>query len=71
VFGIESSGDTSKVLALLSDAKIEYSFTDVGSKSSVTAELVSILANTDELPVLIKEGVCYVGLESIQGYSRS
>jgi len=70
LFGLESDPATRDAITHLSDAKIAFVFNDLGYPDSLSSKHVSVLANSEELPVMIHQGVTYVGLTAIRGYRR-
>jgi len=66
LFGKERDSDTNKIRTILADANIPYFFTKTGSQYSDLADAVSILSNSTTLPVMVDEGVTYIGYESIR-----
>lgn len=70
LFGLTSDTDTNHAITHLNDAKIPFLFTDLGYPDSLASQHVAVLANSDELPVLIHQGVTYVGLAAVRGYRR-
>ena len=66
LFGVERDGDTNKIRTILADANIPYFFQDVGHKHSSLRDALEVLTNSTKLPVMVDEGVTYIGFESIR-----
>ena len=66
LFGKERDAETDKIRTILADANIPYFFTDVGHRFSDLKEALEVLSNSTELPVMVDEGVTYIGYESIR-----
>jgi len=71
LFGLSSDADTSHAITHLNDAKVAFLFTDLGYPDSLASQHVAILADSEELPVLVHQGVTYVGLAAVRGYRRN
>jgi len=66
LFGEEKGGDINKIRTILSDANIPYIFQDVGHKFSSLRDALEVLSNSTKLPIMVDEGVTYIGFESIR-----
>ncbi len=66
LFGEEKHGDTNKIRTILSDGNIPYFFQDVGHRYSSLREALEVLSNSTKLPIMVDEGVTYIGFESIR-----
>ena len=66
LFGADRGGDTNKIRTILADANIAYIFQDVGHKHSSLRDALEVLSNSTKLPILVDEGVTYIGFESIR-----
>ncbi len=66
LFGKERDPNTDKIRTILEDANIAYFFTDVGYRFSDLKDALEVLSNSTELPVMVDEGVTYIGYESIR-----
>ena len=70
LFGKRGGSETNKIETILADAKIPYYFTDVGHKHSTLRDALAVLSNSTTLPIMIDEGVTYIGYESIRIHCR-
>ena len=70
LFGKKGGSDSSKIETILRDANIPYMFTDVGHTNSLMREALEVISNSRETPVMIDEGVAYIGFESIRRHCR-
>jgi flagellar biosynthesis/type III secretory pathway M-ring protein FliF/YscJ len=66
LFGKERDSETNKIRTILADANIPYFFTDVGHQFSDLRDVLQVLSNSMKLPVMVDEGVTYIGYESIR-----
>mgnify|MGYP001213627913 CR=1 FL=1 len=66
LFGKERDSETDKIRTILADANIPYFFTDVGHQFSDLRDVLQVLSNSMKLPVMVDEGVTYIGYESIR-----
>jgi len=66
LFGEATRGETSKLQTILHDANIPYFFTEVGHKYSEMRAALEVLSNSNILPIMVDEGVTYIGFESIR-----
>jgi hypothetical protein len=66
LFGKERDSETDKIRTILADANIPYFFTDVGHQFSDLRDVLQVLSNSTKLPVMVDEGVTYIGYESIR-----
>ena len=66
LFGEEKDRDTNKIRTILSDGNIPYFFQDVGHRYSSLREALEVLSNSTKLPIMVDEGVTYIGFESIR-----
>lgn len=66
LFGAERDGDTNKIRTILSDGNIPYFFQDIGHRYSSLREALEVLSNSTKLPIMVDEGVTYIGFESIR-----
>jgi hypothetical protein len=70
LFGKRGDSETGKIETILADAKIPYYFTDVGHKHSTLRDALEVLSNSTTLPIMIDEGVTYIGYEPIRIHCR-
>lgn len=70
LFGKRRDPDTDKIEVILKDASIPYFFTDLGHTNSMMREAVEVLSNSIKTPVMVDEGVTYIGFESIRKHCR-
>ena len=70
LFGKRRDPDTDKIEVILKDASIPYFFTDLGHTNSMMREAVEVLSNSTKTPVMVDEGVTYIGFESIRKHGR-
>ena len=70
LFGKRGHPETDKIDVILRDASIPYFFTDLGHKNSMMREAVEVLSNSTITPVMVYEGVTYIGFESIRKHCR-
>ena len=68
LFGKRGQHESDKLETILRDANIPYFFTDLGHSQSMMREAVEVLSNSTETPVMVDEGVTYIGFESIRKY---
>jgi hypothetical protein len=66
LFGVETDRDTNKIQTILADGNIPYFFQDVGHRYSSMREALEVLSNSTKLPIMVDEGVTYIGFESIR-----
>ena len=66
LFGKERDSETNKIRTILADANIPYFFTDVGHMFSDIKDALQVLSNSTIVPVMVDEGVTYIGYESIR-----
>jgi len=66
LFGKERDSHTDKIRTILADANIPYFFTDIGYKFSDMKEALEVLSNSTDFPVMVDEGVTYIGYESVR-----
>ena len=66
LFGKERDSETNKIRTILADANIPYFFTDVGHQFSDLRDVLQVPSNSMKLPVMVDEGVTYIGYESIR-----
>jgi hypothetical protein len=70
LFGKDGDSPTTKLQTILADANIPYYFTDVGHQHSSMREALEVLSNSTTLPIMVDEGVTYIGYESIRKHCR-
>lgn len=70
LFGLKKDKDTSTALTMLHDSGKPFRYVDMSYSGSPVAQAVRAITNTDTIPVLIHEGVTYIGLESVRKHSR-
>lgn len=70
LFGLNKDKDTATARTLLHDTGKPFRYVDMSYAGSPLTLAIQGITNSSEIPVLIHEGVTYIGLESIRKHSR-